>query len=122
MMSLLQVYLNEIPTEKTNLLKLNAGPGNRDPAIFLEKDAPLPPVRVWTNVEMSQTLDPDSRDASFTYKIKVGDSVLFSKPNKRPTEFTDVEVLVPANSNSKFPAANALIRHLNIQGVEFNGE
>ena len=119
MMSLLQVYLNEIPTEKTNLLKLNAGPGNRDPAIFLEKDAPLPPVRVWTNVEMSQTLDPDSRDASFTYKIKVGDSVLFSKPNMQPAELTDVKVLV---SKYRSPAANALIRHLNIQGVEFNGE
>ena len=119
MMSLLQVYLNEIPTEKTNLLKLNAGPGNGDPAIFLEKDAPLPPVRVWTNVEMSQTLDPDSRDASFTYKIKVGDSVLFSEPNRRPAVLTDVKVLV---SKYGSPAANALIRHLNIQGVEFNGE
>ena len=87
-----------------------------------KKDVSLPPVRVWTNVEISQTLDPGSRDASFTNRIKVGDSVPFSKPNKRPAEFTDVEVLVPATSNSDVPAANALIRHLNIQGVEFNGE
>ena len=84
-----------------------------------KKDVSLPPVRVWTNVEISQTLDPDSRDASFTYKIKVGDSVLFSKPNTRPAEFTDVKVLV---SKYRSPGANALIRHLNIQGVEFNGE
>ena len=87
-----------------------------------KKDVDLPPVRVWTNVEISQTLDPDSRDAGFTNRIKVGDSVLFSEPNKRPAEFTDVKVLVPANSNSNVPVANALIRHLNIQGVEFNGE
>ena len=41
MMSLLQVYLNEIPTEKTKLLHLKAGNapagnGNRVPAVFFE--------------------------------------------------------------------------------------
>ena len=58
---------------------------------------------------------------AWTYWIKVGDSDLFSKLNTRPAEFTDVKVFVPTNGD-KVPAANALIRHLNIQGVEFNGE
>ena len=43
MMSILQVYLNEIPTEKTKLLHLKAGNApagneNRVPAVFFKKN------------------------------------------------------------------------------------
>ena len=78
----------------------------------------FPPTRVWTSFEISQTLDPGSTDA-YTNRINIGEYVRFSRANPRPMEFTNVKVMVSAG---RWLPANALIRHLNIQGVEFDGE
>ena len=78
----------------------------------------LPPTQVWTSFEISQTLDQGSTDA-YTNRINIGETVRFSRPNPNPIEFTDVKVMVGPGNRQK---ADALIRHLNIQGAEFDGE
>ena len=77
------------------------------------------PTQVWTSFEISQTLDPGSTDA-YTNRINIGETVRFSRANPNPVEFSNVKVMVSAGNRE--PADYALIRHLNIQGVEFDGE
>ena len=84
----------------------------------ISEQFPLPQTQVWTSFEISQTLDPGSTDA-YTNRIIIGESVRFSRANPNPVEFSDVSVMVSADNRA---AADALIRHLNIQGVEFDGE
>ena len=80
----------------------------------------MPPMtQVWTSFEISQTLDPGSTDA-YTNRINIGETVRFSRANPNPVEFSNVKVMVSAGNRE--PADYALIRHLNIQGVEFDGE
>ena len=80
----------------------------------------MPPMtQVWTSFEISQTLDPGSTDA-FTNRINIAETVRFSRANPNPVEFSNVKVMVSAGNRE--PADYALIRHLNIQGVEFDGE
>ena len=84
----------------------------------LSEDFDLPPAQVWTSVEISQTLDPGSTDA-YTNRINIGDTVRFSHANPRPVEFDDVKVMASAGNRQP---ADALIRHLRIQGVQFDGK
>ena len=86
--------------------------------VSYQEEFPLPPTEVWTSFEISQTLDPGSADG-YTNRIIIGESVQFSRANPNPVEFSNVNVMVSAGNRA---AADALIRHLNIQGVEFDGE
>ena len=79
----------------------------------------LPPIGSWTNVEISQTLDPGSKK-DFINRIKVGYTVSFSRPNPKPAEFEDV--LLMFSNQAHETADNILIRHFKIQGVGFEGE
>ena len=79
----------------------------------------LPPIGSWTNVEISQTLDPGSKK-DFINRIKVGNTVSFSRPNPKPAEFEDV--LLMFSNQAHETADNTLIRHFKIQGVGFEGE
>ena len=79
----------------------------------------LPPIGTWTNMEISQTLDPGSKK-DFTNRIKVEDTVSFSRPNPKPAEFENV--LLMFSNQAHETADNTLIRHFKIQGVGFEGE
>ena len=68
----------------------------------------VPPLRNWTQIEVSQSLQGED----YIYAINIGGNQVFSSKNSRPRDFYDVRVFSASPSSSTLAGS---IRHLKIE-------
>ena len=68
---------------------------------------PLPPVGAWTRIEISQRMVSSQN----TFSITIGNQQVFTKPNTKPVELSDVKVFAgnPWSSSQKGSLRNLKI-------------
>ena len=119
-------YLYKYTNTKIHKYKYYSKVGDRIPGIWFHKSKgvlvstalngkasynkfvkPLPPVGAWTRIEISQRMVSSQN----TFSITIGNQQVFTKPNTKPVELSDVKVFAgnPWSSSQKGSLRNLKI-------------